>query len=346
VRAVDLIQWAPDRQAAAVEDVGVDHGGLDVLMAEEVLHGPNVIAVFQEMGGEGVAEGVASDALSDVRAAGGECDGLLDGAAAGVVAALDAGPRVFRNVTGGEHVLPDPLPAGGRVFPAEGVGEVGGTEAGRQVFLVEAADESDVSSKGFDEAFRQDGDPVTAALSIADKDLAQAEVDVFDAQADALRDAQAAAVEELCREAMGWGEGVDEAGCLRPAEDRREVFGAVGADGVDGFVEGLLEDGAEEEEEGVERLILSRCRDLAIDGEVSEEGPDVGSSEVPREAAMVEHDEAADPAQVADFGTEGVVLTAEDEAGLVEDSGAEGVHGDPLGCGRPGTGVGCRREGV
>jgi hypothetical protein len=42
VRPVDLIQGAPDCQTAAVEDVGVDHGGFDVAMAEEVLNHPNV----------------------------------------------------------------------------------------------------------------------------------------------------------------------------------------------------------------------------------------------------------------------------------------------------------------
>jgi hypothetical protein len=63
---------------------------------------------------------------------------------------------------------------------------------------------------------------------------------------------------------------------------------------------------------------------------VREEGADVGRAEVPRVAAAVEEDEAADPAEVADLGAEGVVFAAEDEAGLVEDRGLEGVHGNPL----------------
>ena len=37
-----------------MEDVGVDHGGFDVLMAEELLLGVDAVAGFAEMRGEGV----------------------------------------------------------------------------------------------------------------------------------------------------------------------------------------------------------------------------------------------------------------------------------------------------
>jgi hypothetical protein len=45
--------------------VGVDHGGGHVAVAEELLDGADVGAVFQQVGGEGVAEGVAGGALGD-----------------------------------------------------------------------------------------------------------------------------------------------------------------------------------------------------------------------------------------------------------------------------------------
>jgi hypothetical protein len=109
---------------------------------------------------------------------------------------------------------------------------------------------------------------------------------------------------------MGWGEGVDEAGDLGPAKDCGEVFWAAGSDGLDRLVEGLFQDVAEEEEEGVEGLVLGGGRDLAFDGEVGEESADVGSAEVARKAAMVEQDVAANLAQVAGFGAEGVVFAA------------------------------------
>src|SRR2546428_5548392 len=44
--------WAP------IEHVRVDHGGADIPVAEELLDGPDVVIVFQQVGSEGVAEGV------------------------------------------------------------------------------------------------------------------------------------------------------------------------------------------------------------------------------------------------------------------------------------------------
>jgi hypothetical protein len=168
VRAVDLIQWAPDCETSAVEDVGVDHGGLDVLMAEEVLHSPNVIAVFQEMGGEGMAEGMAADVFGEMGAVGGEVDGPLEGGAAGVVPAADPGPRVGRDFSGGEDELPDPLAGGVGVFPLEGFGEIDGAKAGGQILLVEGADVGDVTSERLDEGLGQDRDPVAPGFGIPD----------------------------------------------------------------------------------------------------------------------------------------------------------------------------------
>jgi hypothetical protein len=41
------IEWALDSERSTVEDVGVDHGGLDVLVTEQILHRADVVAVFK-----------------------------------------------------------------------------------------------------------------------------------------------------------------------------------------------------------------------------------------------------------------------------------------------------------
>jgi len=74
----EAIGGAADAGGAAVEDVRVDPGRGDVLVAEEFLDGPDVGSVFEEMGREGMPEGVAGRALGE---AGGEdraADGLLE----------------------------------------------------------------------------------------------------------------------------------------------------------------------------------------------------------------------------------------------------------------------------
>ena len=48
---------ALDRQPRFVQDVGVDHGGRDIGVAEQFLHRADVLAGFEQMGGEGVDGG-------------------------------------------------------------------------------------------------------------------------------------------------------------------------------------------------------------------------------------------------------------------------------------------------
>jgi hypothetical protein len=43
----------PDR--ATVENMSVDHRGLDVIMAQEFLNGPNIVTRFQQMRSKGMA---------------------------------------------------------------------------------------------------------------------------------------------------------------------------------------------------------------------------------------------------------------------------------------------------
>ena len=46
--------------ARSAADVGVDHGRADVLVAEQLLHGANIIAILQQMRSKTVPEGVAT----------------------------------------------------------------------------------------------------------------------------------------------------------------------------------------------------------------------------------------------------------------------------------------------
>src|SRR5262245_23174994 len=62
-RRRQLVEGAEDAGGAAVEDVGVDPGGADVGMAEQLLDGADVVAALQQAGGEAVAEDVRADEL-------------------------------------------------------------------------------------------------------------------------------------------------------------------------------------------------------------------------------------------------------------------------------------------
>ena len=88
--------------------MGVDHGGFDVFVAEEFLDGSDVVAVLEEVGGEGVAEGVGGDAFFYFGEGCGLFDGSLECGFMNVVAPRDSVFFVCEEGGGGEYVLPDP----------------------------------------------------------------------------------------------------------------------------------------------------------------------------------------------------------------------------------------------
>lgn len=58
------IRRAGDATTSRVtKNVGIDHGRLDVLVAEKLLNGSDVVARHEQMGRDAVAKGVAADLL-------------------------------------------------------------------------------------------------------------------------------------------------------------------------------------------------------------------------------------------------------------------------------------------
>ena len=45
-----------DTQGAVLKDVGVDHGGFDIFVAEEYLDGADVVSVLEQVGGVAMAK--------------------------------------------------------------------------------------------------------------------------------------------------------------------------------------------------------------------------------------------------------------------------------------------------
>jgi len=155
------------------------------------------------------------------------------------------------------------------------------------VTLVEVGEEPTVDPfevvlEGGVEAGGEDREAFVVAFWFADEDLAVVEVQIFDPQAEAFHEAQAAAVEELGHELVFAGEvAEDQAGFVAP-EDGGDAACGASAGGADRSLEGQAEDGAVQEEDGAEGLILGGGGDAFLDGEVSEKGLDLGWAEVLR----------------------------------------------------------------
>ena len=53
-----LVEWAANGFGTTIQDMGINHCGLHVLMPEQFLHGPNIVAGFQQVTGKTMAERV------------------------------------------------------------------------------------------------------------------------------------------------------------------------------------------------------------------------------------------------------------------------------------------------
>lgn len=70
------IGWAAHSGGAPVQHVRIDHRRADIVVAEELLNGADVVAVLEEVRGEGVTERMARGGFREA----GSPDGIFDSA--------------------------------------------------------------------------------------------------------------------------------------------------------------------------------------------------------------------------------------------------------------------------
>lgn len=150
-------------------------------MPEKFLHGADVVAALEQMSGEAMPKGVATGRFGGVGGADGVFDGILQVPFGHVVAAFSAAARIDRNLIGGKRVLPDPIASGVGIFPAQGGREIDGPAPLGEILAMEFFHAGEMALEGPDEPLGQDGHPFVHAFAFAHRDLAIAEVDVFDA---------------------------------------------------------------------------------------------------------------------------------------------------------------------
>ncbi len=87
--------WRDGLRPTEGQNVGINHGGFDIGMAQKFLDGADVVAVLEAVGGEGVAEDVTTDALGDATGADGLFNRFLQTAFVAMVADNFAATRIF-----------------------------------------------------------------------------------------------------------------------------------------------------------------------------------------------------------------------------------------------------------
>ena len=118
------VQRATNGQAAAIEDVSIDHGGGDIFVPKQILDGADIVAGFKQMGGKAVAKGMATDRFGEVGGLGGASDRFLQATGVNMVAVGEACAGVGGVFSRRKDVLPDPLAVGMGIFAVQGRGQV------------------------------------------------------------------------------------------------------------------------------------------------------------------------------------------------------------------------------
>lgn len=77
-RGQDRVEGAADTHTAPVQHMCVDHGRLYAPVAKELLDGPDVVAIFEQVSCEAVSEGVTGHLLGDAAGSGSAFHGALN----------------------------------------------------------------------------------------------------------------------------------------------------------------------------------------------------------------------------------------------------------------------------
>jgi hypothetical protein len=203
------VEGAFDCEAAALKDVGVDHGGTHILVTQQFLDRADVIAILEKVSREAVAKGMAGHAFADTGLPSRFFDSVLQAGGIDVMATLLFAARVESTFRGGKEVLPGKLTRCVRIFQVESMGQVDFAQACRQVILVEEADAFDLTPEGGNQGVWQRGNAILLPFAITHGNGFIVKVNILDTQANAFHEAQSGTVKELSHEVMDPGKITD-----------------------------------------------------------------------------------------------------------------------------------------
>ncbi len=326
--------------------MGVDHRGGDILVSQQFLDGADVVAILQQVGGEGVPQGMAGCAFADVGSQHGLGHRLLHHRLVQVVALELPIHGIAGRLEAGEDILPRPVLERRTILPGESQGCRGHADPGLHIAFVPFTYHRQMTAQRIDEDLGQWRAAADLSFAIDDQQHAVVEVDVLDAQAQGLQDTEAAAVQQKAGESQGWiADSAQHALHLVPAQHgRNHGWFADCAERRDDDLAEVI-DLLQEQDEGAHGLALGGRRHMPGARQVGQKWPNVPTLQFPglclRES--VERAAASDPGEVAPFAAQAVVADAESfgedpqGAGFRQFPVRDGFHG--VECIRPSQAV-------
>src|SRR2546425_8227382 len=297
----------------------MDHGRTDVAMPQQFLDRPDVAAVLEQVGSERVAQRVTGRALRYSRVPDGLLEGSLDDRLVKMMPTALAGHSVDVEASGGKHPLPDPLPACVRILACQ---------CPRKLNPAGSLPEIDIMLllRGFrwrvSSALMMDGSVVVRSLSpLPPRTVIMAlEVDILYREASALEQAQAGPVHQDGHKARGAAKLTENRPYLGASEHDRQSHRPLGSDYIVQPGHILFEHFPVEEEQGAQRLVLGRRRDVSVDGQRAQESRQLRRAHLGRVTLAMKQDVASGPRDVGLFRPSAVVTGTHGVADPVEES--------------------------
>jgi len=305
------IQGADNPQGAFVEHVGVDHRGFDLRVAKKLLHGADVLACLQKMGGETMTEGVRRYMGRDAPLVGGPFHCTLQADFMQVMSPAGAAARVHRIVVAHKHKLPLPLIGRVGVFSGQCARKLDFVHPLFPIlFVLEPASVQVLLKLGFEGA-RKGHPPILIALAASHHDLAPVKGEVLDPEAQRLRYAHTRAVHQTGEKALLTVDSRQEGLRFLAAQHHGKALGKPGSRKVGEVSRLLFNDLPVKEHNRIESLVLGAARHPLVDGQMAEKLVDLRPTHIRRSFAVMIGNEPPNPMHIRPLGFERIVLRAQ-----------------------------------
>jgi len=176
------VQRTPHSQPRLLHDVRINLGGADILVPEQILHRPNIIAIFQKMSGERVSQRVACRRLGKPR----QPHRLLHHPLHTRVIQMMPLALAIRRINGNRCSRPDPLPAPFllcvRILPRQRPRQRHRTQPIHQIPFMQQPHPFQMPLEFKLQLVRQHRHPVLFALAIPNHNLVPLKIHVLDSQ--------------------------------------------------------------------------------------------------------------------------------------------------------------------
>ena len=293
------IKRASHAEPTAVEHMRIDHRGAHIAVPKQLLDRPNVVPRLEQMRSERMPQRMAACTLVHARRQDGIAHGILKHGLVKVVPSPLPGVRLSIDPRRRKHPLPWPLAARIWQLPAQGVWKLDPTRAVREVGVMLFAHALEMLTEWQKGPFRKKRPPILPPLAVAHEDLAPLEVELLHTKSCALQKPKPCAIEELCHERRHAIQSAKNRHDLALGQNDRNPVRPLRPSEVSDVRENNPQDVRIEEQNPRERLILRRCRNLLLAGQMTKERLDLVRAELGRMPASVKDDESPNPSRVS-----------------------------------------------